>query len=159
MKDLGRLFWLIVGVVLGALGVSLYLGSSKTVEAANDRFEDYVLCTGPVAIAPRAQTDGVWLLDYRSGKLLGTVIDRTQGKIVGWHEVDLVTEFAIPPRQNVHFLMTTGNITQGQAALYVAETTTGKFGVYTMGPRGDGQTGVMIRRHDLLMFRQAPKGN
>ena len=56
--------------------------------------------------------------------------------------------------------MTTGNITQGQAALDVAETTTGgKFGVYTMCLRGDGQTGVMIRRHDLLMFRQVPKGN
>ena len=39
--------------------------------------------------------------------------------------------------------MTTGMITQGQAALYVAETTTGKFGVYTMGmsagsPAGPG---------------------
>jgi hypothetical protein len=62
-------------------------------------------------------TDGVWLLDYRSGKLLGTLIDRNQGKIVGWAEVDLTSEFGIPPRQNVHFLMTTGNITQGQAAL------------------------------------------
>ena len=61
----------------------------------------------------------------------------------------------IPPRQNVHFLMTTGNIAQGQAALYVAETTTGKFGVYTMGPRIDGLPGVSIRRHDLVPFRQA----
>ena len=30
--------------------------------------------------------------------------------------------------------MTTGQHHAGQAALYVAETTTGKFGVYTMGP-------------------------
>jgi hypothetical protein len=106
-----------------------------------------------VAVSPKAQTDGVWLLDYRSGKLLGTVIDRNNGKIVGWAEVDLVSEFGIPPRQNVHFLMTTGNITQGQAALYVAEATTGKFGVYSMGPRPDNQPGVSIRRHDMVMFR------
>jgi hypothetical protein len=86
---------------------------------------------------------------------LGTVIDRNNGKIVGWAEVDLVTEFGIAPKQNVHFLMTTGNIAQGQAALYVAETTTGKFGVYTMGPRPDNQNGVSIRRHDMVMFRQA----
>src|SRR5207237_2117147 len=111
-------------------------------------------------ITPRAPTDGVWLLDYRSGKLLGTVIDRTIGKIVGWAEVDLVSEFGLAPRQNVHFLMTTGNISQGQAALYVAETTTGKIGVYTMGPRPDNQGGVVIRRHDLVLFRQAsPAGN
>ncbi len=97
-----------------------------------------------------------WLLDYRNGKLLGTVIDRDRGKITGWAEVDLINEFGIQPRQNVHFIMTTGQITQGQAALYVAETTSGKFGIYTMGIRTDGQAGVMIRRHDLTTFRQAP---
>src|SRR5207237_7646858 len=108
-------------------------------------------------VAPEAPTDGVWLLDYRAGKLLGTVIDRTTGKIVGWAEVDLVTEFGIQPKQNVHFLMTTGSIAQGQAALYVAETTTGKFGVYTMGSDPNGQqTGMVIRKHDMGSFRNAP---
>ena len=86
-----------------------------------------------------APTDGVWLLDYRSGKLLGTVVDRDKGKINGWAEVDLTTEFNLAPRANVHFLMTTGQIAQGQAALYVAETSSGKFGVYTMGPRRTGR--------------------
>jgi hypothetical protein len=155
MRDLGRLIWLAVGLILGAVGVGAYLGQSKSAQAGTcDRFEDYIMCTGTVAVAANAPTDGVWLLDYKSGKLLGTVIDRNVGKIVGWAEVDLVTEFNLPPRQNVHFLMTTGQITAGQAALYVAETTTGKFGVYTMGPRPDNMPGVAIRRHDLVMFRQ-----
>ena len=157
MKDSGRLLWLTVGLVLGGAGAGLYFGQAVPVQAANDRYDDYVMCTGPVSIAGKSQTDGVWLLDYRSGKLLGTVIDKTAGKMVGWAEVDLVAEYGIQPRQNVHFLMTTGNISQGHAALYVAETTTGKFGVYTMGPRPDGQAGVGIRRHDLVLFRQAPK--
>ena len=112
-----------------------------------------------MGITPRAPTDGVWLLDYRSGKLLGTVIDRAQGKIIGWGEADLVTQFGIKPRENVHFMMTTGNVSQGQAALYVAETTTGKFAVYTMGPRPDGLPGAAIRLHDLSPFRQQPKAN
>ncbi|HMC65844.1 MAG TPA: hypothetical protein VKI65_12975 [Gemmataceae bacterium] len=159
MKDSGRLLWLALGLVLGAVAAAMFVGQGKLALAANDRFEDYVICTGAVAVSAKAPTDGVWLLDYRSGKLLGTVIDRGAGKIVGWAEVDLTNEFGIQPRQNVHFLMTTGNISQGQAALYVAETTTGKFGVYTMGPRGDGEAGVQIRRHDLVMFRQAAKAN
>jgi hypothetical protein len=160
MKPTGRLFWLAAGVLVGVLGAMLYFGQTKPVLAANDRYEDYILCTGPVAISPKAPTDGVWLLDYRSGKLLGTVIDRSQGKIVGWAEVDLTSEFGLAPRQpNVHFLMTTGTIAVGQAALYVAETTTGKIGVYTMGQRTDGQTGIGIRRHDMVMFRQPPKAN
>jgi hypothetical protein len=55
--------------------------------------------------------------------------------------------------------MTAGQIAAGQAALYVAETTSGKFGVYTMGQRPDGQPGVQIKRHDLVLFRQGPKVN
>src|SRR5579871_4361184 len=106
MNDSGRLLWLTVGLVLGAVGVGLVALQEKPAQAADDRFEDYILCTGAVAITPRAPTDGVWLLDYRSGKLLGTVIDRTLGKLVGWAELDLVAEFNLPPRQNVHFLMT-----------------------------------------------------
>lgn len=152
MKDIGRLFWLVVGVVAGATAVGWYLSPARTVQAANDRFEDYIMCTGPVGTAGKAQTDGVWMLDYRSGKLLGTVIDRGQGKIPGWAEVDLVTEFGIQPRQNVHFLMTCGQIAQGQAALYVAETATGKFAVYSMALHDNNK--VEIRRHDLVLFRQ-----
>src|SRR5262245_11754784 len=156
-KSAGQFLFLCVGLVLGVVGAMLYQGSVQRAEArTNDRFEDYVMCTGACAVGPRSQTDGVWLLDYRSGKLLATVIDRSQGKIQGWAEVDLTSEFNIAPKSNVHFLMTTGNIAAGQAALYVAEVTSGKFGVYTLGPDVNAQTGVSIRRHDLVMFR---KGN
>lgn len=147
----------LVGLLAGVLGTVIYgnPGINPPIvyaSGSNDRYQDYVMCTGAVSVTPRAPTDGVWLLDYRSGKLLGTVIDRNLGKIVGWAEVDLVTEFGIPPKQDVHFMMTTGTIAQGQAALYVAEVTTGKFGVYTLGPSPEG-TGVIIRRHDLTTFR------
>jgi hypothetical protein len=157
VKESGRLLWLVAGLALGGAGAALFSGPWQEARAANDRFEDYVLCTGAASTNPRVPTDGVWMLDYRAGKLLGTIVDRTQGKILGWAEVDLVSEFGLPPRQNVHFLMTTGQIAVGQAALYVAETTSGKFGVYTMGTRPDAQPGVMIRRHDLVLFRPAAK--
>src|SRR5829696_6197418 len=144
-----------LGVAVGVIGTMLYQGSPPAAYARpNDRFEDYVMCTGACAVNPRAPTDGVWLLDYRTGKLMGTVIDRAAGKIVGWAEVDLTSEFSLPPKSNVHFLMTTGNIAAGQAALYVAEVSNGKFGVYTLGPDVNTQTGVSIRRHDLAMFRK-----
>lgn len=153
-----RMLWLISGALLGAAVTWMMSASTRPVLAAgNDRFEDFILCTGPVALNNNIPTDGVWLLDYRTGKLLGTLIDRAFGKIGGWAEVDLVSEFAIQPKQNVHFMMTTGSITNGQAALYVAETSTGRFGIYTMGPRPDGRPGVAIRRHDLTLFRQAPQ--
>jgi len=154
MKGIGQFAGLAVGVALGLVAAMFYLGQPRPAGAAsNDRYQDFIMSTGAVSINPRIQTDGVWLLDYRSGKLLGTVIDRNQGKIVGWAEVDMTTEFNIAPRQDVHFMMTTGYVSQGQSALYVAETTTGKFGVYTMGPSSAG-SGVVIRRHDQTSFRQ-----
>lgn len=150
-----NLLALAAGVGIGVAAAVYLFGQPKPAEAASgDRYQDYVMATGAVSLNPRVQSDGVWLLDYRSGKLLGTVIDKSQGKIVGWAEVDLVGEFEIAPRADVHFMMTTGYITQGQSALYVAETTTGKFGVYTMGPGINGN-GVTIRRHDLTSFRKA----
>ena len=161
----------IIGVVLGIAGTAFCIGPSvkrnlytdfndKIHAGSSDRFEDYVMCTGAVAINARAPTDGVWLLDYRAGKLLGTVIDRNAGKIMGWSEVNLTQDFNIPPKQNVHFMMTTGNIAQGQSALYVAETTTGKFAIYTLGPDPTGQVqGMTIRRHDMGLFRSAPVKN
>src|SRR5262245_16263018 len=153
MRKLSSFGGIAVGVVVGLVAAMFYLGQPRPAGAAsNDRYEDYIMCTGAVSINPRVQTDGVWLLDYRSGKLLGTLIDKTQGKIVGFAEVDLTSEFSLTPKQDVHFLMTTGFVTQGQSALYLAETATGKFGVYTMGPGPNGM-GIVIRRHDMTSFR------
>jgi len=144
-----------MGFIAGLVGAVAYFGQAGRALASNDRYEDYIICTGPVRVSANWPMDGVWLLDYRSGKLLGTIIDRGVGKITGWAEADLVSEFGIAPRDNVHFVMATGTVAVGQAALYVAETTTGKFGVYTLGPRTDGQAGVVIQRHDMTSFRQS----
>jgi hypothetical protein len=158
----GRGLWrhtalgLLLGSLLGAGGAALYFMSVVPAEAYSDRAEDCILCTGAVAITPNIPTEGVWLLDYRTGKLLATVVDRATARVVGWAEMDLVKEFGLAPGQNVHFLMTTGIVTRGQSALYLAETTTGKFGVYTMGPRLDGRPGIAIQRHDQLLFRPPP---
>jgi hypothetical protein len=158
VKDSGRLMWLAVGLLLGVIGAWLFFEPSQEARAANDRYDDYILCTGSVADRKGSPTDGLWMLDYRAGKLLGTLIDRYTGKIVGWSELDLLSEFNLAPRAPVHFMMTTGMIAHGQAALYIAETTSGKMGVYSMGPREDLQPGVQIKKHDLVFFRE-PKKN
>jgi len=166
MRMSGLMFGLIGGVALGAVGTAFCIGPIQQAVFHNnhhpqnllqaggsDRYEDYVMCTGSASVNPKTPTDGVWLLDYRGGKLLATVIDRNSGKITAWADLDLPTEFGIPPKQNVHFMMTTGTIAQGQSALYVAETNSGKFGVYTLGTDALG-TSLAIRRHDLTTFRK-----
>lgn len=154
-----RNYWtaLGIGLVVGVAAGAGIVGQPRPLLAANDRNGDYVICTGAAGTSPRSPMDGVWLLDYKTGKLLATIVDRSAGKTVGFAEVDLVSEFGLPPNQAVHFLMTTGTIAASQAALYVAETSTGKFGVYTLGPAADGASGVTILRHELTSFRQNHK--
>ena len=85
----GRAFRLADGRGKVRVATMFYTGQPRPAAAgSNDRHQDYVMATGAVSLNPRVQSDGVWLLDYRTGKLLGTVIDKTQGKIVGWAEVD-----------------------------------------------------------------------
>ena len=168
MRDLGRVFWLGLGLALGIAATIWLRTAPPPVWAGNDRHEDYIMATGPITLGANVTSDGIWLLDYRAGKLLGTIVDKNLGKIVGWAEVDLVKEFQIPPKQNVHFMMTTGsqipsNIiggkggsNSGNTALYLTEINTGRFGVYTMAPALDGRGSMMIRRHDATLFRQPP---
>src|SRR5438046_10602048 len=105
MKDSGRLLWMGVGIVLGVLGAGLFWGRGNPALAYNDRFEDYVLCTGSVSMFRGVSLDGVWLLDYRGGKLLGTMVNRTAGKLVGWGDVDVPRGLGVERRQYVHLIM------------------------------------------------------
>jgi hypothetical protein len=156
MRKVGGAVWLCVGLILGGAVTYMFQRPSQPVFAANDRHEDYILCTGQMALGVNIQADCVWLLDYRAGKLLGTIVDKNFGKVVGWADVDLVQEFGIAPKQNVHFMMTTGSLMKGQTALYLTEVTSGKFGIYTIAPVADGTGRMRIIRHDAAMFRPPP---
>jgi hypothetical protein len=147
---------LALGLALGIAGTWWLRPAPAPVWAHNDRHEDYVMTTGQIGMGNNIIVDCIWLLDYRAGKLLGTTVDRNFGKVMPFAEVDLVREFNIPPKQNVHFLMTTGNPINGQTALYLTEIQTGRFGVYTMTPALDNTGRMMIRRHDVTLFRQPP---
>lgn len=155
MKIWGRMFWLSLGLALGVAGTLIgYHPTAQPALAGTDRTEDYIITTGPMTfgVGPNNTADGVWILDYRAGKLLGTVVESINGKVRPWDQVDLVKEFGIAPKQNVHFMMTTGTTIKGHTPLYLAEINTGRFGVYGMTPRPDGA--VMIRKYDSAIFRR-----
>src|SRR4051812_47912453 len=70
-----RAWVLALGLAGGLAGG--YLTAGRTVgAAATDRLQDSVMATGAVSLKPGQDADGVWLLDYKTGKLLGTVIDK-----------------------------------------------------------------------------------
>lgn len=154
MTESTRFLWLGLGILLGIAAMAGLQSSPRLAFAGNDRHEDYIITTGQIRLGVNVEGDCIWLLDYRAGKLLGTIVDRNFGKVLAWANVDLVREFEIPPKQNVHFLMTTGANIKGQTALYLTEINSGKFGVYTMAPAIDGTGGIVIRKHDATLFRK-----
>lgn len=165
-----RRAWLSISASLVAgVAIGWFFNAKQPVFAGGgtDRHEDFILATGPInqsfsnnpnAQFLNAELDGVWMLDYKSGKLLANTINRQTGKMIGFGEVDLVKEFEIAPRANVHFIMSTGNVIKGQSVLYLVETSTGKMGVYSMlsnetANTANGSERVLIRRHDMVSVR------
>lgn len=160
----------VVSALVVGIAVGWFISGRQPVFASGsgDRYEDFILATGPVnqafssnAAFLNADLDGVWLLDYRSGKLLASTINRQNGKMIGWGEMDLVKEFEIAPRSQVHFMMTTGTVVKGQSVLYLVETNTGKVGVYSMmanesSSPTNANGNIIIRRHDQTTFRGNP---
>ena len=166
-----RRTWLTVSAaMICGLAVGWFFNSKQPVFAGTvDRYEDFIMATGPVNQSftgnptaanshfLNAELDGVWVLDYKSGKLLASTINRQTGKMIQFGEVDLVKEFEIAPRANVHFMMTTGLVVRGQSVLYLLETSTGKLGVYSMISTESGNAAttdrILIRRHDMMSVR------
>jgi hypothetical protein len=166
-----RRTWMTVSAaMICGLAIGWFFNSKQPVFAGSvDRYEDFIMATGPVNQSfvgnnsattnqfLNADLDGVWVLDYKSGKLLASTINRQTGKMVSFGEVDLVKEYEIAPRANVHFMMSTGIVVKGQSVLYLLETSTGKLGVYSMVSSDSGVPGasdrILIRRHDMMNVR------
>jgi hypothetical protein len=161
---------LVVGLVLG-WGLA---GSRAPALLAHggDRWEESVLATGPTFVRynegskTQVAQDAVYFLDYRSGKLIGTIPSMRQSVgasrvLDGFAERDLAGDFHLDleggPRP--HFLMTTGSMSQGSsssygdgwAPLFVFETTTRQVAVYKIQQQMIGT--VSQTRLDLLEIR------
>jgi hypothetical protein len=137
---------LLIGVFAGWILAGFR--SSPLQAAAADRSGEAIVASGPVLVrydetakGPLA-LDALYFLDYKAGRLLGTVPSYQQTNssmrvLDTFTERDLVSDFKLDldtgPRPR--FLMTTGQLgpyTSGWAPLYVFETTTNQVAVYRM---------------------------
>jgi hypothetical protein len=138
---------LAAGVILGW---ALAAGRPQPLRAhGGDRWGDDILASGPTFVHYNKGTqvqvtqDAIYLLDYRAGKLYGTVpsfrqLPGANRVIEGFAERDLVADFRLADDARPHFLMTTGSIggnsgsvySEGWAPLFVFETTTKKVASY-----------------------------
>jgi len=150
MTDLRRRMPTSLALTLGiALGWGLAGHRMPSLKAGGgDRFGDYTLTTGPVALEynaltkTQAQKDALYFLDYRGARLLATVPVQRQSLggsqlIDGFVERDLAADFKIDREQGPapHFLMTPGSMGaygEGWAPLFVFETSTKQVAAYKL---------------------------
>jgi hypothetical protein len=164
----------VVTLLLG-LGLGWALAGTRApslLAQGGDRWDESILTTGPAWIKYsqgskiQVTQDAIYFLDYRAGKLLGSVPSMRQevgsSKILdSFAERDLVADFKLDidtgPRP--HFLMSTGSMGStsgnsygdGWAPLFVFETTTKQVAVYKIQQQMLGITSKV--KFDLLELR------
>jgi hypothetical protein len=137
---------LALGVAVGWLLATFSKPLPRAYALGGDRWGDTMVASGPVGIryderlrSPLKQ-DAIYYLDYRGGRLLGTIPSYQQAGatvkfIDSFAERDLVADFKLDLEtgSRPHFLMTTceiGAYSMGWAPLFVFETETNQVATY-----------------------------
>ncbi len=150
--------WLLTGLVIG-LGIAMFFQGQPTYATATDHSDDFSISTGHLT----AELEAVYLLDFKTGTLLGSVMSRQTGKFQNFYRRELAADFGLAAKQKPKFIMVTGAMQSAQAnvpinhALYVAELNTGKLCAYYMPYRGEmrsGSTTESLMPLDATQFRQ-----
>lgn len=132
---------LLLGLATGwAVGTA---GAPRLAARGSDRWNDRVVTTGTAVVekdrqGQRLTQDGLYVLNYSNGLLLAALpaYEQTPSSVrfvSDFAERDLVTDFALAPGSNPHFLMTTiemGSQGDGTSPLLVIETETGQMATY-----------------------------
>ncbi len=177
MTTLSRRFSLVPYLLTLLTGLALggWLTSNRgpvLLAHGGDRWEESILTAGPTFLqyneGMKVQTsqDAVYYLDYRAGKVYATIPSLKQGvgtsTVFGtFVERDLVADFKLELERgpHPHFLMTTGSMSvggggalnDGNASLFVLETTTRQVAVYKIQQQTIGTS--QQARFDLLELK------
>ena len=150
--------WVLLGLVFG-LGTAMFMQGQPSYATATDHTDDFAIATGPLT----PELEAVYLLDFKSGRLMGTVLNRQKGVFQHGYERMLTNDFGLSARQKPKFMMVTGMIQVATAqvpinhVLYVAEVNSGKMVAYFMPYRGEtarGTTSEELQVLDGIAFRQ-----
>ena len=151
--------WMLAGLMLG-LGIALFMNGQPAQATATDHTEDFAIATGHVT----QDLEAVYILDFKTGSLLGTVMNRQSGKFTNFYKRELAVDFQLGAKAKPKFIMVTGTMQNATStvpiyhALYVAELNSGKLASYAMPYRGEqsaaGGTTAELMPLASVQFRQ-----
>ena len=151
--------WLLTGLVFGVC-IALFFHGQPAQATATDHQDDFAIATGPIS----GELEGVYILDFKTGLLQGTVMNRQTGKFQHFYKRELASDFSLTTKGKPKFIMVTGVMQSAKASvpigsvLYVSELTSGKLAAYVMPYRGEqsargGTQSEPLEILDLTAFR------
>ncbi|MDA1014651.1 MAG: hypothetical protein O3A00_09400 [Planctomycetota bacterium] len=156
-----RSLWVAVGLAAG-LAISTLWPHEPLHAVSNDRSSKFAIFTTEVAAL--TPMEGVFVLDFLTGRLTGAVLNNTSGKFTTAYFRNVAADFGVKPRAKPDYAVVSGRvqlparggITPATGAVYIAEMTSGKVAAYTFpfinsqAPVPPVQMGIL----DFFSFRQ-----
>lgn len=160
-KQIGnsRVVWLGAGLIAG-LCIAYFWPHEPVAAASNDRASKFGMLTTPIGDA-----EGVYVLDYLTGRISGAVMNTRTGKFGVFYTRVIAADFGINPKTTPQYafvggraLMAGRGATPAASVIYIAELNSGKVIAYGMKyttPRGRVRVPQMLTPLDAFPFRQA----
>jgi hypothetical protein len=157
-----RSLWLGVGLVAG-LCISYCWPHEPGFAGTSDRDSKFGMVTCPVSFTE--DSEGVFVVDYLTGQLRGSVASMKTGKFTNFYYRNLAADFKVDPKIAPHYALVSGKgqlvgrggLSMSTGLLYVAELTSGKVVCYAFPFRESTRPmqPVQIKPVDSFSFREA----
>lgn len=156
-----RLLWLAVGLVAG-LAIASYWPHEPVAAATSDRSSKFGMLTTPVG----GGAEGVFVLDFLTGRLTGGVLDTSSGKFQYAYYANVAVDFGVDPKVTPQYAFVGGQallsgrrgITPAASVIYVGELSSGRVIAYGFDyKRASRKVGIRkpLVKLDGFQFREA----
>lgn len=131
-----RAIWIALGLIAG-LSIATLWPHEPVHAVSNDRHDKFAIFT--VEVSALTPLEGVFVLDFLTGRLTGAVLNNVNGKFTTAYYRNVAADFGTRPGVDPQYavvsgrvqLPTRGGVTKGTGAIYVAEFTSGKLAAYS----------------------------
>jgi hypothetical protein len=139
IKSEQRMVWLAAGLV-GGLCVSYFWPHEPAMSAASDRNSKFGMATCAVTsgLGVAGELEGIFVLDYYTGRLTGATLDPKSGKFMSGYFRAVAADFQVDPKAEPNYAMVTGKAPlnakgrtpMASGVIYVGELSSGKILAY-----------------------------
>jgi hypothetical protein len=130
-----RIMWLTTGLVAG-LCISYFWPHEPVAAASNDRDAKFGIMTTPIGL----NVEGVFVLDYLTGRLSGAVMNGNTAKFNHTYARSVAADFKVDPKATPHYAFVGGRaalagkrgVSPAGSIIYVGELSSGMVMAYGM---------------------------